>query len=204
MVESWDVVNEAFTSGAENAVFRQRMGEDYIAKCFTWAREANPNVKLFYNDYNLEFDYHKVSQVIDMIDDFRANGVQINGIGLQTHINISFPPKERFQECLNLLIDKDILIHFSEIDMTINREKDITELTYERAIEQEKKYKEVTELYQSIPKEKQFGMTFWGMRDVESWLLNFYNNTNEYPLLYDIDFKSKLAHRGVLEGLHEE
>ena len=55
VVESWDVVNRLFTNAAENAVFRQRMGEDYVAKCFTWAREADPDVKLFYNDYNLEF-----------------------------------------------------------------------------------------------------------------------------------------------------
>lgn len=204
VVESWDVVNEAFTDGAENAVFRQRMGEGYVAKCFTWAREADPNAKLFYNDYNLEFDYNKVNQVIGMIDDFRSKGIPVDGIGLQTHINITFPPKERFEACLNLLLEKDVLIHFSEIDMTVNREKDISELTYDRAIEQEKKYKEITELYQTIPKEKQFGMTFWGMRDVESWLLNFYNNHLEFPLLYDTNFNCKVAHRGVLEGLHKK
>jgi endo-1,4-beta-xylanase len=202
VVASWDVVNEAFTSGAENGVFKTRLGEDYLAKCFTWAREADPDVKLFYNDYNLEFDYNKVNQVTNMIDDFRANGIPIDGVGLQAHINISYPPIATFQSCLDLLLEKDVLIHFSEIDMTINREGDITELTYERALSQENRYKEIAELYRNIPAEKRFGITFWGMRDVESWLLNFHNNQYEYPLLFDSNFNFKIAHRGVIEGLH--
>jgi len=202
VVAGWDVVNEAFTNQAENAVFRQRMGEDYVAKCFTWAREADPDVKLFYNDYNLEFDFAKVNQVTNMIDDFRANGIPIDGVGLQTHINISYPPIATFQNCLNLLLEKDVLIHFSEIDMTINRGGDITELTYERALSQENRYKEIAELYSNIPAEKRFGITFWGMRDNESWLLNFWDNQNEYPLLYDSNYNFKIAHRGFVEGLH--
>lgn len=204
VVAGWDVVNEAFTNQAENAVFRQRMGEDYVAKCFTWAREADPNVKLFYNDYNLEFDFNKVNQVTNMIDDFKANGIPIDGVGLQTHINISYPPIATFQNCLDLLLEKDVLIHFSEIDMTVNRGEDITELTYERALEQEKRYKEIVDLYFSVPADKRFGITVWGLRDTESWLLDFYNNPNEYPLLFDENFNHKIAHRGFIEGLHQE
>ena len=36
--------------------------------------------------------------------------------------------------------------------------------------------------YFSVPEDKRFGITVWGLRDVESWLLNFHNNSNEYPL----------------------
>jgi len=204
VVESWDVVNEAYTNEAENGIMRARLGADYIAKCFIWAREADPDVKLFYNDYNLEFDVNKVHQVTAMIDDFRNNGIPIDGIGLQTHINLTYPPLATFQNCLNLLLEKDVLIHFSEIDMTINRGEDITELTYERALEQEKRYKEIVDLYFSVPAEKRFGITVWGLRDVESWLLDFYNNPNEYPLLYDENYSHKIAHRGFIEGLHQE
>ena len=53
----------------------------------------------------------------------------------------------------------------------------------------------------SIPNNNRFGITLWGMRDVDSWLLNHYNNPNEYPLLFDTGYNTKISHRGFIEGL---
>ena len=58
------------------------------------------------------FTANKVNQVTNMIDEFRNNGTPIDGVGLQTHINLYYPPLNTFQNCLNLLLEKDVLIHF--------------------------------------------------------------------------------------------
>ena len=53
-VRSWDVVNEAIEDGTgalRNSVFYRRMGADYTVRLFEYARAADPDALLFYNDY---------------------------------------------------------------------------------------------------------------------------------------------------------
>ena len=85
----------------------------------------------------------------------------------------------------------------------VTKDIDISELTYERALSQENRYRNVVETYRRVPLENRFGITLWGMRDVDSWLLNHHNNPLEYPLLFDIGYNTKIAHRGFAEGLIE-
>ena len=67
VVYAWDVVNEAMADGGaprrgprggeapspyrQSRIFKL-CGDEFIAKAFEFAREADPNVLLFYNDYN--------------------------------------------------------------------------------------------------------------------------------------------------------
>ena len=65
-VFAWDVVNEAFNDPSGSAVpglrdsiwYNQpgigQTGTGYISQAFQWARAADPNALLFYNDYNIE------------------------------------------------------------------------------------------------------------------------------------------------------
>lgn len=201
IVESWDVVNEHFTSDAEAAVFNTRIGPDYISKCFTWAREADPDVKLFYNDYSLGSQSSKVAQVVDMVNTFKANSVPIDGIGMQMHIDYQYPDLTTLTNNLNTLVDTGLLIHFSELDMTVNKDKALSSLTPSRSNAQAERYKQIAIRYKTIPAAQQFGITFWGMRDNDSWLINFLNNPNEWPLLFNSNYGYKDAFIGFLEGL---
>lgn len=203
VVEGWDVVNEAFTTEASGAVFRNRIGKDYLEKCFKWAREADSNVKLFYNDYNLESQNSKSQQVVDMVNTFITNNIPIDGIGFQMHINYLQPDLSTIGSNLTALVNTGLLIHFSEIDMTVNKDKTLSELTIERAQEQQARYKAIVSLYNTIPTAQKFGITLWGLRDNDSWLLNFLDNQNEWPLLFNSDYEYKLAHKGFIEGLQQ-
>ena len=56
-VHAWDVVNEGVSddgTGLRDTVFRQKLGDGYIAEAFRLAREADPGALLFYNDYGGE------------------------------------------------------------------------------------------------------------------------------------------------------
>ncbi|MFD0989246.1 endo-1,4-beta-xylanase [Mariniflexile jejuense] len=201
VVASWDVVNEAFTTEAEAGLFRTRMGADYVAKCFKWAREADAKVKLFYNDYNLGSQNSKATQVVNMVNDFKLNSIPIDGIGMQMHIDYQYPDMSTLTSNLNLIKSTGLLIHFSEVDMTVNKDKLLASLTAERSNAQKVRYKQIAALYKTLPSNQQFGITFWGMRDSDSWLLSFYNNPNEWPLLFDSNYNHKQAFIGFLEGL---
>lgn len=201
VVESWDVVNEAFTDGAYAGPFYTRI-PNYLSKCYTWAREADANVKLFYNDYNLEIQESKVTEVINMVNSFKANSTPIDGIGLQMHVDYATTNMATLATNLTTLQSTGLLIHFSELDMTVNKDKVLTALSQDRAIAQKAKYKEIAVLYKTIPVSQRFGISFWGLRDTDSWLLSFHNNPNEWPLLFDANYGYKAAYNGFLEGLN--
>lgn len=65
-VRSWDVVNEAFNEDGSlrNNIWLQHIGPGYIEKAFRYAKEADPDVKLFYNDYGLESNPTKLKAVL--------------------------------------------------------------------------------------------------------------------------------------------
>ena len=202
VVASWDVVNEAIEgAGLRSTIFSQRLGADYVSKIFEWAREADPDVKLFYNDYNVAGQDSKRAAILNMISQFQTDGIPIDGIGLQMHINHNWPAEASLEKAINEVVATGLLIHFSELDIKVNYEEDITELTEERASAQEDMYKIVSEQYGKIPASQQFGITIWGMRDQDSWL---YDGGKEWALMYDNDFNYKVAHRGFAQGLTSE
>ncbi len=199
VVAAWDVLNEAFESQTSTNVLYTRI-PDVRAKVFQAAREGDPDVKLFYNDFNLSSSTIKRQQVLDMINDFqtRTVPVPIDGIGLQMHIQFDWPQLSTMTEAVTAYANTGLLIHFSELDIKANPNDDITKLTEARALKQEAKFKEVVELYSTIPAAQQYGITIWGMRDNRSWL---FDDNTEWPLLYDSDYNHKIAHRGFVEGL---
>lgn len=202
-VRSWDVVNEAFEDGSgalRNSVFRQRMGDDYIEKCYKWTREADPDVLIFYNDYNMVTDDTKRGAAIAMVDDFLQRGVPIDGFGFQMHIAYNGPTKSKIESTAKEITDRGLLLHFSELDVRANPSNTLTSLTEQRSIEQQQKVKEVVEVYNAIPEQSKFALTVWGLRDTDSWLLDFWGQP-DWPLLFDQNFKVKKAHTGFLQGL---
>lgn len=204
VVASWDVVNEAFTSEALAGPFYAKLGPDYVAKCFTWAKEANSEVKLFYNDYNLDSQTSKVKSVVDMVADFKKRAIPIDGIGSQMHIGYSYPDLTTISNNLSPLVGTGLLIHFSELDMSVNRDLVLTSFTSERSNAQKEKYKSIAVLYKTIPAAQRFGITFWGVRDNDSWLRGWPVVTEyEWPLLFDTNYGYKAAYTGFLEGLNK-
>lgn len=202
-VRSWDVVNEAVEDsngyGLRNSIFKQRMGDNYIQKCYQFARNADPNVLLFYNDYNISFDTGKLAATMALVDNLMASNL-IDGVGAQMHISYNFPSATQIQNMVDQVVSRGLKLHFSELDVRANPNNDITSLTEARAIQQQNKVKEVVQIYNAIPQANKFAITVWGLRDNETWLIDFWGNP-EWPLLYDSGFNIKKAHTGFLEGL---
>lgn len=199
VVQGWDVVNEVFDgAGLRNSLFRQRMGNDYAALLFQWAREADPDVKLFYNDYNIAGEPSKRGAILNMVNNFIANDVPIDGIGMQMHLNHNWPTTD-LPLAVQEIAATGLLVHISELDVKANYDDAVSELTVERAQAQERQYQQAAYSYvTSVPDDQQYGLTLWGFRDNDSWL---YDGGNDWPLIYNNNFETKIAHRGLIQGL---
>jgi len=171
-VLAWDVVNEAIdVTSYRNDIMYKNFSESYIEMAFRYVHELNPNAILFYNDYNLESNKRKRDAVISMIKSLLRKKVPIHGIGLQFHWDMTSPTKKIAKEALSEIISLGLKIHFSEVDVQLNVKKNkIFEPTREALLQQAWRYKEVANLFMSIPKELQFGITFWGVTDATSWI----------------------------------
>lgn len=204
-VDSWDVVNEAIADNSTSTTFRQtlfleRMGEDYIKKCFQYARNADADVKLFYNDYNMTFDQDKQQAVFNVIDDLILDNV-IDGVGYQMHINSDFPPKSSIQSATELITQRGLLVHFSELDVRTNQNNSFSQFTDTMALRQKIKVKEVVSVYNDIPNAYKYALTIWGLKDDDSWIIPEYGNM-DWPLLFDNQFMKKEAYHGFVEALN--
>lgn len=88
-VVSWDVVNEPFDDAGtklRDNVWLRSIGSDYIAMAFRFAREADPKVKLYLNDFDVNMPGTKTDKMIQMALDLKAQGVPIDGLGSQFHV----------------------------------------------------------------------------------------------------------------------
>lgn len=203
-VDSWDVVNEAITdnsSALRPSVFLERMGPDYVKKCFQYARNADQEVKLFYNDYNLVFDTQKQKGAFEIIDDLMANNL-IDGVGYQMHIDYNFPNKQALQTATALIVKRKLLVHFSELDVKTNPKGAIAEFTEKRNNAQAQKVYEVVEVYNAIPTENKYALTVWGLKDDDSWVTPRYGFL-DWPLLFDSSFGKKKAYAAFIQALEK-
>lgn len=202
IVESWDVVNEYFDGASmRNSLFFQRIGTDFHKKAFQWAREADPDVKLFYNDYNIAGEVDKRNAIVNMVSEFIAENIPIDGIGMQMHLNHDWPSSD-LPLAIQDISNTNLLVHISELDVKVNYQDDIDTFTQDRAQAQEIQYQRVGYYYTTIvPEAQQYGLTLWGFRDIDSWL---YDGGSDWPLLYDNDFNTKISHRGLVAGLGQE
>jgi endo-1,4-beta-xylanase len=197
-VASWDVINEAINDNGtwRSNIWYRKLGENYITKAFQYAHEADPRAKLFYNDYGQEYGYHKMKTIGKMI----SMSKYVDGIGFQMHIMVSLNTtllKKSFQQ----MAAAGRLVHLSEMDIQVKKgQPNGFLLSPVIASLSAAKWKEVVSMYLStMPKDLQWGITTWGISDVNSYW-NKYTGHNDYPLLFDSNYNAKLAYRSVLEA----
>ena len=103
-----------------DTVFRQKLGDQYIADAFRIARQADPQALLFYNDYGGEGLNQKSNRIYDLVQGLRAQGVPIDGVGLQMHITGSSPPSTAsVASNMQRLASLGLLVNISEMDVRI-------------------------------------------------------------------------------------
>ena len=217
VVYAWDVVNEAMADdnqfgprfgfgrpGQEPSPYRQSRhfqlcGDEFIAKAFQFAREADPNTLLFYNDYSC-VDEGKRERIYNMVKKMKDAGVPIDGIGMQGHYNIYFPSEEQLEKAIVRFKEIVKHINITELDLRMNNESG-GQLMFSRG--EAKPMPEYMGTLQTDQYARLFkvfrkhadvidNVTFWNLGDKDSWL-----GVNNHPLPFDENYRPKACFRAI-------
>src|SRR6185312_12922420 len=119
-IKVWDVVNEAIDDRGTNILrsspWSRIIGQEFIAKAFEYAHEADPDAILRYNDFSLE-NPAKRHKLITLIKSLQAQHVPVMAIGTQTHVSVSGPSFEQEDTALTELEQLGLQIHVTELDV---------------------------------------------------------------------------------------
>ena len=213
IVYAWDVLNEAIADGdlrkmpwmkeTPSPYRKTKMmdlcGEEFIVKVFQYAREADPNAKLFYNDYNAA-DPAKRDRIYNMVKKMKAEGAPIDGIGMQGHYNIYGPSMEDFEAAIKKYSEIVSEVQITELDLRTNEEMG-GQLMFSRGKEGEvPEYiktlhqAQYENIFRVLRRNKDVitNVTFWNLSDADSWI-----GVNNYPLPLDANFKYKKVYYAI-------
>ena len=207
-VTSWDVINEVFDDEGNwiNNIFLERMGQDYVAKLFQWAHEADPDALLFLNDYLGA--QSKNTSLLNLIDELLAQNTPLHGVGIQMHIipeiwNHDFNNFTFVEAFFDQLATRHLLVHLSELDVIMNWEGKKTELSKEQAFNQKSWYKAAVSAFNHLPQQHQYAITLWSLSDEDNWV-NWTYEWEDWPAVMDEKLSPKPGYYGVLEALIED
>lgn len=211
-IYAWDVVNEAI-SDEEGEFLRDSewykiCGADYIIKAFEYAHEADPNLKLFYNDYSAvrPEKRDKIYKLIQMIQDA---GVPIHGVGIQGHFSIYEPSEQELRDALEKYASLGVEVQITELDVSVYQKehgrRDPLPKDEDDAFKPEQEEMQIGQYDMLFRVFREYrgiltGITFWNVSDRYSWLDNFpVRGRKNYPLLFDEQFKPKKAYYRVID-----
>lgn len=196
-IDTLDVVNEAWNDDGtlRDTIWLRTIGPDYIPLAFQWAHEANPDAKLYYNDFGNEMSNAKSEAMLEALSIWKAEGVPIDGIGMQTHVDAADPrfSKDRIQEWFNRVADAGFDIAVTEMDVKLQNlsNGDAKNIQAER-------YGDVMEVCLDTPACGEF--TVWGISDNHSWVTE-QESPNGKPLLFDENSQPKKAYHVIKRKL---
>ncbi|CAH0032757.1 unnamed protein product [Clonostachys rhizophaga] len=189
----WDVVNEAVDDSAvyRNSVFYTVLGTDFIPISFNAARAADPNAKLYYNDYNLEYNGAKTDKTIEIVNLIKAAGAPIDGVGFQGHLIVgSTPSRSSLSTALRRFTALGVEVAYTELDI---RHSSLP-ASSSALVTQGNDYANVVGSCLDVT--GCVGVTVWGFTDKYSWIPSTFNGAGD-ALIYDANFNKKPAWTSV-------
>ena len=212
-VASWDVVNEAISDNDGEFLrtnkWLQAVGEDYVAEAFLEARKADPGAELYYNDYQIERPA-KRAKALRLIQEIRARGGHVDGIGIQGHWTIKGPPLKDIEDSIITFHAAGLKVMITELDLNVlpPLKKGTTASQaidpYAQGCPPEILRREAeiyAQLFQLFRRQadKISRVTFWNLHDGLSWLnWSHGKKRTNYPLLWDRQLQPKPAFDAVM------
>ncbi len=195
---SWDVINETIdpaTGEVRSNVFTRVLGNDALRIAFDEARQHLPNMQLVYNDYmgwDNEGAPHR-DGVLKLLHWFRDNKVDVDALGLQSHLGTDHDLKTGDPAAWKAFLDEvsglgfDMLI--TEFDVN-DRYVDGNYAERDAVVaETATRYLDLTLSYTQVK-----DMLCWGIDDKYNWLQGFTPRKDKArlrPTPYDDDFRPK-------------
>ena len=221
-IHGWDVVNEAVMA---NGSFRKSrwyeiIGEDYVVKAFEFARQADPQAELYYNEYDYEY-CPKCDEVVRLVKNLQSKGCKVDGLGIQGHWFLDFPQIGDLEAYLLKLAELKIRLMITEFDIGVlpfchldDPKKELSSFDAETQKklnpypnglpdsilqEQARRYAGLFSLFQKH-RDKLSRVTFWGVHDAQTWRSYLpIGGRAEYPLLFDRKCRPKPALDAIIK-----
>jgi endo-1,4-beta-xylanase len=183
LVDTWDAINEVVimpvfaNEERQNAVTRlaRRIGRiPTIRLAFEEARRANPGATLILNDFNLSTAYEC------LIEGVLEAGVQVDAIGLQSHMHQGYWGEERTQEVLERFARYGLPLHWTETTLVSGdlMPPEIVDLNDHQVEEwpstpegEERQAQDIVRHYRTLLAHPSVqAVTYWGLTDRGAWL----------------------------------
>jgi len=198
-IKIWDVVNEAIddSSTSTSYIFRDsfiyQALPNFVDIAFKTARQVDPSVKLFYNDYNNEGKWDKTYAVYLFVKDLVEREIPIDGVGLQYHVSVQYQPTlAKVNDIIGKYCDLGLEVHITEMDVKCENKcdaenvDDLQNTVYSNALKACLSNKCCT------------GFLVWGIGDNNSWV-----GEENKPLLFDSSYEPKPQYTALLNILKD-
>ncbi|KAF8589251.1 glycoside hydrolase family 10 protein [Ramaria rubella] len=189
-VYAWDVVNEPFNEDGtlSSDVFLSTIGEAYIGIALRAARAADPNAKLYINDFNIEGPGVKATAMLNLVKSLQAQDIPIDGIGFESHFIVNEIPSG-IQQNMEAFTALGVEVAITELDIRMTLPSTQTLLE-----NQQSNYQTVVEACNAV--EKCVGITLWDFTDLFSIPGNFPGMGAACP--WDENLVLKPAYNGII------
>lgn len=209
-VFAWDVVNEAISDKAtgtgtqlnDSIWYDQpgigQSGTGYIEQAFRWAHAADPDALLFYNDYGIESPGPKFQALLNMVTDFVARQVPINGVGLEMHItDDGSPDAAGLAQNIAQLTALGLQVHITEMDVALPVNASATASASDLQL-QAQTYRRILSVCLQSPGCTAFQT--WGFTDKYSWIPQTFPGEGA-ALPFDSSYQPKPALTSLFDAL---
>ena len=202
---AWDVVNEALN---EDGSYRQsfwytKTGTDYITTAFKVANSVKKSlglkVKLYYNDYNLEWSQQKSDGALKLVQSVKNQGIQVDGVGLQAHLAVGSTPSTAQQVAiLKKFTGIGLDVAYTELDIRMPVGSSV-----------DKQKQQVIDYNNTVAACKQeakcVGVTIWDFDDTYSWVPSTFSGQGMALPFYQPNGRNtgivrKAAYDGIVNG----
>lgn len=210
-VGEWVAVNEAVsevgtpTDGQaqlRNNFWYRELGPTYVSDVFAWARAADGDVRLYYNDFDGEYGNDKSNYILRMVTLLKALGSPIDGVGFQLHESARTGAFHSYSVLYNNLARyaaNGFSVAFTEMDVAYNPQTNLATDDPVQLQNQRQAYINAAAACRDVPQCRRL-MT-WGVADKYTWRDNRAIPGFTHPLLFNRDYAKKLAYDLVDERL---
>lgn len=232
-VNAWDVVNEVIDNDGSYRPTKWVKGfgdgDDFVKTAFSQTARFAPDAELYYNDFNA-WRPAKRDGIMRMVRMLQAEGIKIDGIGIQGHWGLNFPKNEYIEAAIDSFASLGVKVMITELDIDVlplTKEGQIIGQTMSDPQFQLEEFKTFFDPFQNgLPadvekaqadryhelfhifyqkKDKIDRVTFWGIADDMSWKNGYpIPDRTNYPLVWDRNRQAKASLGAILEVVSEE
>ncbi|HTV19479.1 MAG TPA: endo-1,4-beta-xylanase, partial [Polyangiaceae bacterium] len=214
-LQGWDVVNEAIADDGEflrDTPALRAIGDDHVLRAFELAREADPDVELYYNDYNIE-QPAKRQRTLRLLRQLLAAGARVDGVGIQGHWILGQVPFDDIRAAIAEYRALGLKVMITELDLDVVDRPDCSaDISVQRAYAPAsdiyrdglpdsvaaQQAEEYARLFRIFLQSGVSRVTFWGLHDGRTWLNTWPGKRTNHPLLFDRGGRAKAACAAVL------